>query len=218
MRLRTLLLLALVLVLPRLAAADPARPVTAAPGNTAAAPARPVTAAAGNTAAAPGPVGPAASDPGRLLLPDFTGLARRATQSVDVTLDPAMLRTASDFLGGRDQAKVRSLVSGLRGIYVHSYQFAHDDAYSKADVRMIEAQLTAPRWRPLVSVHDDKRGSGTGDVEVYVCREHGITEGMAIVAAQPRQLTVVNIVGEIDLSKLAQLQGQFGVPRVGLGK
>jgi hypothetical protein len=160
----------------------------------------------------------AAADPGRLVLPDFAGLARKATQSVDVTLDPSMLRTASGFLSGRDDAQVRSLVRGLRGIYVHSYQFAHEGAYSQADVKMIESQLTASCWKPLVSVHDRKSASGTSNVEVYVCREHGVTEGMAILAAQPRELTVVNIVGEIDLSKLAQLQGQFGVPKVGLGR
>ena len=42
------------------------------------------------------------------------------------------------------------------------------------------------------------------------------TDGLVILAAQPKQLTIVNIVGSIDLAKLAQLQGQFGVPNVGL--
>lgn len=157
----------------------------------------------------------AAAEPGRLVLPDFSGLAKKATQSVNVTLDPSMLRTASGFLGSRDNAQLHHLVDGLRGIYVRSYHFAHAGAYSRADVKMIEDQLVAPLWQPLVSVHDRKHGS---DVDIYVCREHGVTEGMAILTAKPRELTVVNIVGEIDLSKLAQLQGQFGVPNVGAGK
>jgi hypothetical protein len=37
---------------------------------------------------------------------------------------------------------------------------------------------------------------------------------MAIITSKPRELTIVNIVGSIDLAKLGQLQGQLGV---GLG-
>lgn len=48
------------------------------------------------------------------------------------------------------------------------------------------------------------------------CAPPDRTEGVAIIAAEPKQLTIVNIVGPIDLAKLAQLQGQFGVPQVGI--
>jgi hypothetical protein len=34
---------------------------------------------------------------------------------------------------------------------------------------------------------------------------------MAIITARPRELTIVNIVGPIDLAKLGQLQGQLGL-------
>jgi hypothetical protein len=34
---------------------------------------------------------------------------------------------------------------------------------------------------------------------------------MAIITAKPRELTIVNIVGQIDLAKLGQLQSQLGV-------
>jgi hypothetical protein len=38
--------------------------------------------------------------------------------------------------------------------------------------------------------------------------------GMAIVASEPRQFTIVNIVGSIDLNKLHKLEGHFGVPNI----
>jgi hypothetical protein len=37
-----------------------------------------------------------------------------------------------------------------------------------------------------------------------------------VLAAEQRAFTVVNIVGPIDLSKLAELEGKFGIPRFGL--
>ncbi|MGH8294622.1 MAG: DUF4252 domain-containing protein [Steroidobacteraceae bacterium] len=158
----------------------------------------------------------AAADPGRLQLPDFPALAKRATKSVDITLDPSLLRLASGVIddnSGANGAAVNDLIKGLRGIYVRSYTFDKPGEYSKADVRAIRSQLLAPGWQPIVSTHDVKQGS---HVDIYVQRSDNRTEGIAIIAAEPLQLTIVNIVGSIDLAKLARLQGQFGVPKVGL--
>ncbi len=38
--------------------------------------------------------------------------------------------------------------------------------------------------------------------------------GLVIISAEPRELTLVNIVGPVDLDKLASLEGQFGIPRM----
>ena len=157
-----------------------------------------------------------AADPGRLRLPDFSALSKKATQSVDISLDPALLRMASGVINSNDNgndAAVNGLIRGIRGIYVRSYTFDKPGEYSKADVKAVQAQLLAPGWQPIVSTHDLKQES---NVDIYVLRSGNRTDGIAIVAAAPRELTIVNIVGSIDLAKLAQLQGQFGVPKVGL--
>lgn len=159
----------------------------------------------------------AAADPGRLQLPDFSALSRRATQSVDISLDPSLLRMASGIIANTSAndsngPAINDLIRGIKGIYVRSYTFANPGEYSKTDVKAIQAQLLAP-WQPVVSTHDLKQGK---DVDIYVRRSGDRTDGIAIIAAEPLQLTIVNIVGPIDLAKLAQLQGQFGVPKVGL--
>jgi len=158
----------------------------------------------------------AAADPGRLQLPDFSALARKATQSVNISLDPSLLRLAGGAISndsGANGAAVNDLIQGIRGIYVRSFTFDRPGEYSKADVSAILSQLLAPGWQPVISTHDVKQGN---DVDIYVLRRGDRTDGLAIIAAQPKQLTIVNIVGSIDLAKLAQLQGQFGVPRMGL--
>ena len=157
-----------------------------------------------------------AADPGRLQLPDFSTLAKKATQSVDISLDPALLRMASGVINSDENgngAAVNGLIHGLKGIYVRSYTFDKPGEYSKAEVKAVQAQLLAPGWQPIISTHDLKQGS---NVDIYVLRNGDRTDGIAIIAAEPRQLTIVNIVGSVDLNKLAQLQGQFGVPKVGL--
>lgn len=158
----------------------------------------------------------AAADPGRLQLPDFTALSKKASQSVDISLDPSLLQLASGAISydnGNNGAAVNDLIKGIRGIYVRSYTFDRPGEYSKTDVKAVQAQLLAPGWVPVVSTHDLKQG---GNVDIYILRNGDHTDGVAIIAAQPRQLTIVNIVGSINLAKLAQLQGKFGVPKVGI--
>jgi hypothetical protein len=41
---------------------------------------------------------------------------------------------------------------------------------------------------------------------------------MAVLHSDDRELTVVNIAGPVDLDKLAQLEGQLGVPDLGIEK
>jgi hypothetical protein len=163
----------------------------------------------------PGPLA-AAAEPGQLVLPDFSALAKKASRSVDISLDPSLLGLAGGILGADpdpDAAAVKSLIEGLKGIYVRSYDFDQEGAYSNAEVERVRAQLVAPAWVPLVSTHDRQQRT---DVDVYARRSGARTEGLAIITAAPRQLTIVNIVGPIDLARLAQLQGRLGIPRLDL--
>jgi|SRR5687768_5725245 len=158
-------------------------------------------------------VGPASAlgQGARLQLDRLDRLADRAEESVNITVDPAMLKLASAFLKGQgDDAAVKEILSGLQGIYVRSFEFDRENAYTPDDVNAIRKQLTAPGWSRLVTV-DSKRDREL--VEVYSWREGNESGGLAILVAESMELTVVNIVGPIDLTKLAALQGHFGIPR-----
>ena len=49
-------------------------------------------------------------------------------------------------------------------------------------------------------------------MDVYVCLEDDKVRGLAVIASEPREFTIVNIVGSIDLDKISQLEGEFGIP------
>ena len=51
-----------------------------------------------------------------------------------------------------------------------------------------------------------------------IFREDGNVSGFALVAVEPRKLTILNIAGSIDAADVAKLQGQLGVPELGLAK
>ena len=149
----------------------------------------------------------------RLQLDHLNPLAQRAKETVDITLDPALLKLASGFLGSgqKDSEAVQQLIAGLQGVYVKSFEFDRDDAYSAADVEAVRKQFTAPGWSRMVVVKEERE-----TVDIYAWRQGDKAGGIGILVAEPRELTVVNIVGDIDLAKLASLQGQFGIPKLPL--
>jgi Domain of unknown function (DUF4252) len=146
---------------------------------------------------------------------DFPGLADRAREVVDVTLDADMLRLASKFLSNddADERATREIVSKLSGIYVRSYTFDKDGEYDRAMIGRMRTQL-APTWKKIVDVRN--RDGETS--EIYLDARNGTTNGLLIIDAEPRELTVVNIVGPIDLDQLSRLEGQFGIPHVPASK
>jgi hypothetical protein len=158
--------------------------------------------------------GPAlAQTKGLLRLPEFASLADKASESVNVTLDANLLGMGCRFLDASDpeQASAKKLCTGLTGIYVRSYTFDTDFAYPKADVDGVRRQLSAPGWSRIVEARSRKEQT---DVDVFVLIEGGRAKGLAIIASEPREFTIVNIVGSIDLEQLHDLEGKFGVPRL----
>jgi Domain of unknown function (DUF4252) len=149
----------------------------------------------------------------RLTIPSFAALAQKAAESVTITLDPAMLGMAARFLDSSDpqDAATKEVLRGLSGIYVRSYTFDKESAYQQADIDEVRNQLAAPGWNRLVQTHSRKTHA---DVDIFIMVDHNQAIGLALIASEPRQFTIVNIVGAIDLEKLHKLEGQFGVPKL----
>ena len=92
---------------------------------------------------------------------------------------------------------------------MRNYTFDNDYAYPKADIDGVRRQLRAPGWSRIVEARSKKENT---DVDVFVLIDGGKAQGLAIIASEPREFTIVNIVGSIDLEQLHDLEGKFGVP------
>lgn len=150
----------------------------------------------------------------RIQMTGLDHLAAKASQSVDVTIDERLMKVAAKALSDHDadEREVKQLVAGIKGIYVKSFEFDADGQYSAADVEAIRAQLRGPGWSRLVSVVSKKEGN----LEVYMLMEGEQIGGLAVISTNDKEFTVVNIVGPVDLEKLAKLEGQLGVPELGI--
>lgn len=142
---------------------------------------------------------------------DFPGLADKAEEVVDVTLDATMLRLAAKFLSGHnaDERAVRDMINGLQGIYVRSYEFAKAGEYDRSLIDRVKSQL-GPTWKPLVTV----RSKTKENVNIMADMRGDKVTGLVIIAAEPREFTIVSIEGPIDIDRLADLSGQFGIPEI----
>ena len=143
-------------------------------------------------------------------------LAAKAREAVDLSLSKDLLQLGAKFLSSKDpdEAKVRALINGLEGIYVKSFEFDREGAWNQSDLDQVKNQLKTPEWSRIVGV---RSAEDNENVEVHVRRENGKVTGVAILATGPREFTVVNIVGNVDLESLAAMGGQFGIPKLRQG-
>ncbi|HXS98394.1 MAG TPA: DUF4252 domain-containing protein [Candidatus Limnocylindrales bacterium] len=144
---------------------------------------------------------------------NLDGVGAKASDSVDLSLSGPMLQFAAKFLDGKDpdEAKVKKLIGGLEGIYIKRFEFKKGGGYADVDLEGIRSQLKAPAWSKMVGYKSSTDGE---NAEIYMRMEASKIAGIAILCAAPKELTVVNIVGPIDLDSLAELGGHLGLPKL----
>lgn len=151
-----------------------------------------------------------------LKLPEFSHLQAKATDSVDITIGPMLLglaRFALDHDDDPESAEVREVLKSIKSIQVRSYEFSEDFVYSEADIEAVRKQLQQPGWSQLAQVRSRKKHES---VDIYISLEDTVAKGFALIASEPRQFTIINIVGPIDLAKLEKLEAHLGLPKVEL--
>src|SRR5207302_1818079 len=104
-------------------------------------------------------------------------LAAKASDSVDVSLNSSMLQFAGKFLDGKDpdEAQVKKLIAGLEGIYIKSFEFKQEGAWSQADLDQVRNQLKAPDWSRIVGFQSSEDRQ---NVEVHVRSQNGKATGI----------------------------------------
>lgn len=136
-------------------------------------------------------------------------LSAKASNTVTVSLNGSLLQIASKFLSGDDpdEATIKKLVAGLKGVYVRSFEFDNAGEYQASDLEPIRSQLRDPKWKKIVEV----RGRDNAEVMLRQENENSIS-GLAVIVAEAKQLTVVYIDGPIDMDGLSKLAGNLGIP------
>ena len=151
----------------------------------------------------------------KLQMDQLDSLASKASETIDVKLDEHLMQMTAKFFVSKDpdDAEIRELIKGVKGIYVKSFTFEKEGEYSPAEIDSVISQVRGGAWSKIIGVTSKKDGD---NVEVYLNTVGDQINGLAVLSIEPKEFTVVNIVGPINLEKLVQLEGQFGVPYLNL--
>src|SRR5713101_9927669 len=96
----------------------------------------------------------------KLQLDQLDVLANKANETVDIRLDERLMQTTAKFFSGKDpdDAEIKEVLKGVKGIYVKSFTFEKEGEYSQAEVESVRSQLRGSAWSKIVYVNSRKDG------------------------------------------------------------
>jgi hypothetical protein len=128
-----------------------------------------------------------------------------AEEVMDVDLGPALLKLALGADENRDQALSQALEM-VQSIRVKSFSVDENQAPKiQAYMKEIEEKLNADDWQRLIYIKDDE------EIVIVSVKhaESAIAGLMVMVFEDDEEATFVNVVGNIDLSKLIGIAGDL---------
>jgi len=149
---------------------------------------------------------------------DLPNLKEKADEVVEVNLEGKALEDGSRLLAIRQgvSGSMKTLLNGLKGIYRRTYRFGVDAVgFADEDVDPIYQKMSGEGWSPVLDVRDKSKRES---VTVYSYVENESVAGVTVVSSDPNEVTVVNIVGDVDLDALIDMSEQIGLPSMRVAK
>jgi hypothetical protein len=152
-----------------------------------------------------------------LKLSVFDRLKDRASDSTDLNLSKDLIGMAGGFIRGEnsgDAGKIKKLLEGLNSILIKSLEFDKAGAVNDTDIRELVGELGSAGWNLIVSA-EEKHGKEREISRIWTkSGADGAITGFRILSAEPKELSVIEIVGKIRLEDLKELGG-LGIPDLG---
>ena len=122
---------------------------------------------------------------------NLDALASKAKDKAEVTLEGPLLTQILQ----QAPEKVKGAAASVSRVAVRHYEFATDGQYADSDLDAIRKQVST--WSRLLNVKEEHETT-----EIYMLSQDGKPAGFLLISAEPKELTVVHIVGSIDLASL----------------
>jgi hypothetical protein len=163
------------------------------------------------------PVSVAAQSPHLKL--DLGDLASKAKESVNINIDKNTVDWAMQGLKSKegDTEKLRELMKDLDGITVQSLEFEKNEKAPTVEELMGAAhgvlqELDRPQWQSVINV-TEKHAQRTNVVRMSLFKNaDGKIGGLALLAVEPGQITLVSVAGNVKLDQLGAIGKVIGHP------
>jgi hypothetical protein len=137
---------------------------------------------------------------------DFSSLRRLEAESdFGISLGPLPLQIAKWAL--HDDEDVGPLLRELRAVRVYTFDGIADAEDAAAGVEQVAADLTDAGWLHVIAVRE-------GEEVTSVFLRPGknfIHRGLAVVVAEPREVVLVNLIGNVNLDLIAGYMQELDV-------
>lgn len=135
---------------------------------------------------------------------NFDAVAAKATKKTELNLEGPALAMALEQVAKHkpDMAgKFGKALESVKGVYIGNYEFAKAGDYSQDVLEPLRKEVQAASgWSRIVHVHEKDEST-----EIYVKNQDGNVAGCLVLAAEPRELTIVQVVGDFPLAGLQEL-------------
>lgn len=132
---------------------------------------------------------------------NFDSIAQKAKEKTEVSLEGPTLDLLRQKLAQSKDQDQGNLFAAIDQVSVHSYEFANPGEYADSDLDPLRKEMAnAPGWSRLLNVKEDGE-----DTQIYVLVQGGKPAGFLLIAAEPKELTVIQIAGSIQLAQLNEL-------------
>jgi hypothetical protein len=122
---------------------------------------------------------------------NLDALAAKAKEKAEITLDGSLLAQALQ----KVPENVKGAVANVSRVVIRHYEFDKTGQYSDADLEAVRKQVAS--WPRILNIKEDHE-----NVEIYMLSQNGKPAGFLLIAAEPKELTVVHVAGSIDLAGL----------------
>jgi hypothetical protein len=128
---------------------------------------------------------------------NLDAVAAKAKEKAEINLDGPMLEQALKMA----PEKVKGSVANVSRFTLRHYEFEKPGEFSNADVEAIRKQVSAANgWSRLLSTKEEHES-----VDIYVLTQGGKAGGLLLIAAEEKELTVIHVVGSIELASLQEV-------------
>jgi hypothetical protein len=140
-------------------------------------------------------------------------LKAKAKEVNIVSLDENQLRAAMQMVPrdekkGEDLDQAKKLISGLQGVIVRNYEFAQSGQYKDSDLDSIRNQMEKMKgWTKIVDSKEENEHS-----EIFMIMKDDKPMGIAVIDAEPKEISVVVVNGSFNIGHLGKLHGLMGLP------
>jgi hypothetical protein len=130
---------------------------------------------------------------------NFPNFAAQAKKKAEVDLDASTLAGALQMAGKKD---AEGALSGVKAVHVRNYEFAAAGAYKDSDLDPLRRQVAAnSAWSRFLNVKEEHEST-----EIFFLQPQGNDPGgFLLISAEAKEVTVVEILGTIELSHMQEL-------------